>query len=167
MGKCLSANTWDRPTAHDIIKATSTEETSALNNIINGATTPYLEENATIEESSEIEHLKSIISQEKAEKKELQAKIDSLENYFTINAPSNNKGWIALSIILSICAVNYNLLIYWTHDYWWWILLLFTILSVLNIWAYNKKYNSFKYLALGIPCWIVEISLILVVLINI
>lgn len=167
MGKCLSANTWDRPAAQDIVKITSKEEVSAINNIINGATIPYLEENATIEESSEIEHLKSIISQEKAEKEELQAKLDNLENYFTINAPSNNKGWIALSIILSICAVQYCMFVSWAYEYWfsWWSLLLFTILSFLSIWAYNKKYHSFKYLALGIPCWIVEISQISVFLV--
>ena len=167
MGKCLSANTWDRPTAQDIVKITSKEEVSAINNIINGATIPYLEENATIEESSEIEHLKSIISQEKAEKEELQAKIESLENYFTINAPSNNKGWIALSVILFIFSIIWCIMYTdQAHNHrfdryvmfsWSYFLLPISVIVLLVL--YNKKAKYLPYIILSIPFWILTIGL--------
>lgn len=166
MGKCLSSNTWDRPTAQDIVNATSTEDNPTSLSAIKNTTPSHPDNSILLEKSSEIENLRNILKQERAEKQKLQAKIESLENYFTINAPSNNKGWIALSIILSICAVQYCMYLGWAYEYWfsWLGLLLFTILSTLSIFAYNKKYNSFKYLALGIPCWIVEISQISVFL---
>lgn len=169
MGKCLSANTWDRPTAQDIVKITSKEEVFAINNIINGATIPHSEESATTEESSEIEHLKSIISQEKAEKEELQAKIDSLENYFTINTPSNNKGWIALGVILFILSIfwcviyadncHYKYSPISDGDTFSSLYFLLPIIGIVLLVLYNKKVKYLPYIILCIPFWILTIGL--------
>ena len=167
MGKCLSANTWDRPTAQDIVKITSKEEVFAVNNIINGATITHSEESATTEESSEIEHLKSIISQERAEKEELQTKIDSLENYFTINAPSNNKGWIALGVILFILSICWSEMFTEEVTYlrkheieiFSWSYFLLPITGIVLLVLYNKKAKYLPYIILSIPFWILTIGL--------
>lgn len=166
MGKCLSANTWDRPTAQDIVKASSTEDNPTSISAIKNTAPSHPDNSILLEKSSEIENLRNILKQERAKKQELHAKIDSLENYFSINAPSNNKGWIALSIILTFILI-YIILIFPGDWFSWWGLALTTIFSIILVWKYNESIKYFPYLCLGFPCWIYEIALILVVLINI